>query len=559
MSQHGENFKEALNLKFNVASTRLPSSEWIPKHTKLKDKPFSFKDHEYQTAIVDDRSRVVATKKCAQIGVTEVFLRDTLRFLAQNQGSQAIFTQPTDTDAGRFAKSRVDTLFEECPIVKRLGTGGIDSTSLKRIGTSFLNIRGTFGAKSAISIPSDMNVYDEVNFSNPNVLSQYKSRLQHSVYKYERCISTPTIPGYGVSALYDNSDQKRITCCCTHCGHWQFLDWETNFFFKRKKSSIIYPKDPDIIDQLVDAEWDWEVFIGCEKCSKELDRSWEGGRREWVAAYPERDGISGYAIGQPDAAFIEAIEIVRSSDRRFPSGYKKVSDFYNFVLGQDYRDKEAGAIDDNTRALATISMASPAAATGTFIGVDLGNNCHITVIKDLWVNSRLRPTVIATFEIQKDELETKIPDLMLQYRTHYLVSDALPYTTTVEKLAKASDRMSICFYGGKKQYTVSKHTVTANRTSALDEVTGGLSKGEILVASELAYADMFWAHCKNLMKVRAEDDDGEEYYDYIKVGDDHFGHSLGYAMLAREIYMEMKRGESSGDAPVEVSGVRTSL
>ncbi len=157
-TEHGASFKEQLKTRVQSQSSRQIPSEWICQNTLLRQKAYSFVDHEYQIQFVDDKHRIVTAKKCAQIGFTEILLRWMLCFLVQHQGSQTIFTQPTDTDVGKFAKSRVDVLFEECDIIKRLGTGGIDSAYLKRVGHSFLNLRGTFGTKAAISVPSDANV-----------------------------------------------------------------------------------------------------------------------------------------------------------------------------------------------------------------------------------------------------------------------------------------------------------------------------------------------------------------------------------------------------------------
>jgi hypothetical protein len=566
MSEFGLAFKERLTLL--DSGNQLPASEWIVKNTRLKGKPYSFEDHEYQLQFVDDQHRIVCAKKCAQIGFTEILLRGMLCFLVQHQGGQTIFTQPTDTDAGKFAKSRVDVLFEECDIIKRLGTGGIDSAYLKRVGQSFLNLRGTFGSKAAISVPSDFNVYDEIDFSNPRVLSQFKSRLQHSQYKWERFISTPTLPNYGVSALYDKSDQKQVVCKCTHCGYFQFITWEKHVWIRHIPTGKAVFKDPDAINAYIEKPWEFKPFIACEKCKKELDRSWSGGHREWVAAYPERaadldNGISGYQISQLDVDFVDVADIVKASDPRFPEGFKKPQDFDNFVLGKESSGGEGQKIDDNTKGLATLQgFKMVKAASGTFIGVDLGNACNIVVLKDFWLPEKEYrvPVVVFAGEFDKEELERLDIDYMDVFRALYTVSDAQPYTTTVSKIAnkpKYEDRMKICYFGGKKAYTTSDILVTANRSQMLDMVTDDLPRGDIMVAEDVP--EDFWPQLKNLVKVKAEDDDGTVYYEYVKVGPDHYGLALGYALLARKMFFELKPTGTSGVAPVEISGARTTL
>lgn len=564
MTMYGDSFKEVLQLRFNTASQGLPPNEWIAKNTALRGKNYSFDKHEYQIAIANDQHRIVAAEKCAQIGFTEILLRWIICFLVQHQGSQAIFTQPTAADMGNFAKSRVDAVFDECPVIKRLGTGGIDSAQLKKIGTSFLNLRGTFGTRAAISVPSDANVYDEVNFSNPRVLNQYKSRLQHSEYKLERCISTPTVPNYGVSDLVNRSDQKSLMLRCCHCGHHQLLVWPDSLWLSKSlRLGIQGEVDPSAIDQYIEKEYDFKPYFACEKCERPVDRAWE--YREWVAKFPDkaRDldvGISGYCISQLDVTFVSAAEIIKSSDKRL-DGYKKIEDFHNFVLGKPYAGGDSMKVTDATKILATQLMQFEK-VNGTFIGLDLGNICHMVVIKDFWLPGRSLPTpiVVATKKIRKEDLEDGLSDILNMYGNIYCVSDAQPYTTTVEKIANSrKGKMSICFFGGKKPYTISDVQVTANRTQTLDAVTEDLSTARIMVASCIDNYDEFWKHCKNLVKIKAEDDDGSEYYEYVKVGDDHFGYGFGYALLARRIFYEVQPQGLTGMAPVEISGTKVDI
>lgn len=560
-----DQFQEILKLRYGT-NTLQKYSEWIQENTYLKAKKYSYKDHEYQIAPVDDPARILVLEKCAQLGFTECFFRWELAFLVKHQGCQAIFTQPTDKDMSNFVKSRADIIIEECPVVKKLGTGGVDSVQLKRIGASFFNFRGTFGARAAISVPSDANNYDEVNFSNPRVLNQYKSRLQHSAYKYERYISTPTIPNYGVSEFYNRSDKKRLFVKCHRCGHQQLLNWPTNIFFKRTSGGVIIPYDSDIMEQYVEKEYEYSAFIGCTKCQREIDRSWK--YREWVAECPDRNrdpdsGISGYHINQLDATYITALEIVRASDKRL-DGYKRPEDFYNFVLAMPYEGGDGVKITEASKLVADFQLAMPNEASGTFIGIDLGNICNVAIIKDIYLPQYKEPipVVIAAYRVNKDVLEERFPELMKRYGSLYNVSDAQPYTVTMEKMAKNNPgRLSICFFGGKKSFTMSQDgvQVTANRTMALDEVTAGISAGTVKIATGIPDYDMIWAHLKNLVKVRAEDDDGSEYYEYVKVGDDHYGYAIGYALLARKVFIEERPGGMVNSAPVNIIGTKVNL
>lgn len=555
----------------NVASSQQEPADWIVGNTFLKGRAYSFKDHEYQIDFANDKHRIVAAEKCAQIGFTEILLRWILCFLVQHQGSQTIFTQPTATDVQKFAKSRVDDCFSECAVIKKLGTSGIDSAQLKKIGTSFLNLSGTFGTRAAISVPSDANVYDEVNFSNPKVLNQYKSRLQHSKYKFERCISTPTVPGFGVSDLVSRSDQKQIFTQCPHCGYRQTIEWPDSIYLRKDlRLGINGVVDQDVMAKYIDAPYNYSPYVACSKCERKLDRTWK--YQEWVAKFPEKarnldEGISGYIISQLDVGFVEVKDIVKASSRAL-DGYANPQDFYNFILGKPYAGGDSMPITDDTKVLSTITMglSDGAKINGTFVGVDLGNVCHITIVKDFWLAGRQLPSpiVVVTKKITRDRLEEDLPALLAAYGAIFTVSDAQPYTTTVEKIAKSiPGRMSICFFGGKKAYSISSDViqVTANKTQMLDAVTGDLSVARTMVSASIEHYDEFWKHCKNLIKVKAEDEDGVTYYEYVKVnnGDDHFGYAYGYALLARRIFYEVQPQGLTGLAPVMIDGFKSNV
>lgn len=544
-----EDFCESARLRYRSRS--MLSSDWIAQHTSLRGRPYSFVDHEYQIDFVNDAARVVVAEKPAQIGFTEILLRWLIRFLVAHQGSQAIMTQPTDKDMSNFAKSRVDVIFEECEIIGRLGRG-VDSTQLKRIGSSFLNLRGTFGARAAISVPSDANIYDEVNFSNPRVLNQYKSRLQHSDYKYEKYISTPTIANYGVSAMMERSDKKRIWLRCCHCGHRQTIDWPESVYLGPK-----LPYNQETFELYVQKPWEYRPYIACKHCHREVDRSWR--YREWVPEFQDRE-ISGYKMSQLDVVFVSAADVLRASDIRL-EGYKKWEDFENFVLGRPASQSDSVKINDTVKALCTVHLEAIGSTAGTFLGLDLGATCHWIVVKDLYLGTGFIPVVIAAGRMSRDDLEDGLPKLIKQFGCLYVVSDAQPYTTTVEKIAKLVKIMSCCYFGGKKAYTLSNEnvTVTANRTMMLDDVTDEAGQGRLAVSDGIEDCELIWAHGKNLVKVKAEDDDGTEYYEYVKVGPDHYGYAWAYALLARKIWTEVRPNGHLGATPMDILVTKVSI
>jgi len=57
--------------------------------------------------------------------------------------------------------------------LSKVVTGGIE---LKQIGQSFVYFRGAWSERQAISVDSDFNIHDEVDFSKPDIIEIYQER-----------------------------------------------------------------------------------------------------------------------------------------------------------------------------------------------------------------------------------------------------------------------------------------------------------------------------------------------------------------------------------------------
>ena len=70
-------------------------------------------------------------------------------------------------------KTRFDPVIADSPELRAKLDAEVDNTGLKRIGGSFLYIRGTFSKNAAISVPADILIHDEVDFSNQEVMMHW--------------------------------------------------------------------------------------------------------------------------------------------------------------------------------------------------------------------------------------------------------------------------------------------------------------------------------------------------------------------------------------------------
>jgi len=184
--------------------------------------PLDFKDHGYMWDIYSDLSPKQAIIKAAQITMSTCASLKAF-WIAKNLGFDLIYTLPTESDRNSFVGGKVNRIIAQNPILQEW-TKDKDSIEQKQVGDQLIHFRGTWTQKAAIMVPSDLNIYDEVDASKQDILEQYATRLQHSKHKYEWFFSHPSAPGFGVDRYWQRSNQRHWFIKCD-CGHRQYLSW----------------------------------------------------------------------------------------------------------------------------------------------------------------------------------------------------------------------------------------------------------------------------------------------------------------------------------------------
>lgn len=514
------NFVGELNARYGRGDMGITQSEWITKYTKLKDVPFSFVDHEFQQEIVNDDSQQIVCRKCAQVGLSEVMVRDILAFLARNQGLTAIMTQPTRKNALDFSTTRIDDMIKESQLLHAMLDTKVDSKELKRLGKSYLYVKGTIGAKSAISVPADMLIHDELDFSDLEIINKYSSRVQHSKFKYFRKFSTPTIPNFGISKEFNVSSQKHYLMKCPHCNHWNYPDFFKDVVINNPKYSDKELKDLTH-DDLAYIQPD-QVLTLCSHCRKPVSYH-DYTSRKWVAKYEGR-AIAGYQVSPFNTPFQDPYNLLKMMNT-----YTHYADFVNFALGMDY-------IDDNM----IFDLAKyhdkdhldPNHAFGLFIGVDFGKQCWLTVAQQLPDGKVL---VYLAEEVPQEMIVSRVKDCIRNYHISGMCVDALPQTLLSREIIALMPDMAYTVYYSDSQkdlYVIKGNEldVTVARTQLFDTV---LRIPKLVVSDNIDHK-VYKVHLQGMVKQRDQED--EHKHRYVKVKEDHLLHSLGYAMLAQEIF-----------------------
>lgn len=300
------------------AAIRASTLVWIHSK-KIKNEKGKLVDvsatspHFFMLDLYRDQSQEIATQKPSQIGVSTWAILSELHD-ARYWGINQIHTLPTGADVQKFVPSKVNEIIKQNPDIKAgLSSKEVDAVSQKQLGKAFLYFKGTHSEREALMLTSDRNTYDEIDKSDMTQIGNYESRLEGAgSLRQKRFISTPTMPGFGVNAVFEKSDQKYWRFTCPYCKKRQHMRWPENIDMKR------------------------ELYV-CSHCQEPLsEQTIRAGA--WEAKYPKRE-ISGYQLTQMIAPWIKPADMVKAyRDAEAGRNDMTLEYFYNHKLGLPYMD-----------------------------------------------------------------------------------------------------------------------------------------------------------------------------------------------------------------------------
>lgn len=496
-------------------------------------RPLEFREeHAFQIQYVRDFSPQLCVIKSSQVGITTISIAKVLYLTHINdekiwsslfgrrkktKGISVIYTMPTANDVSDFSATRFKPMVSSSPILIEMmgGKAGVDAVTRKTIGDSYIYFRGTKKEGQAITIPADLIVNDELDFSTPSVVEVLDSRLTHSDLKWWWKFSTPSIPNYGIDAEYRKSNQYHFVVRCLHCNKRQEIKYPRNVNRKKIRGNRIR-------------------FWGCIKCGKELNRI----QGVWEARYPNR-AYHGYMIPPTICPWIQPDDIERSKKK-----YKNEKSFQNYALGRAY---STGA-DVLSRELMLSRMEvgrpfNPMLDTLTFMGVDQGDVQHYVIAR--MVNNRREILKVGTTR-SFDQIAALIKD----WNISKCVMDALPNKVPATKMAKDHyGRLLLAFYKDfDEEFDVKeskniKYGLILDRTNTLDMTAASWREGESVVilnqaGMERMYDDpsgneAFIQQMGNMTRdERLNERTGKSRAVWVKTGPDHYRHADNYCYIA---------------------------
>ncbi|MCK4307257.1 phage terminase large subunit family protein [candidate division WOR-3 bacterium] len=505
--------------------------EWI-KDCEIrtnKNAPLEFRDHGFLWDYLIDPAQRIVIRKCTQVGVSFTTLLKVLYHGCQKNIS-IIYTLPTATDVKDFVLSKVDPLIamssglrdkvSKDPFSRRQ----VFSSVLKRIDNSHYFFRGSWSQTRAQTIDADILVVDELDFQKPDVRKMYEERLEGAksldiIY----WIGTPTLPNYGISNLWDESDQREWHIECPACKERQTLQWPVNVSFQKK------------------------TFV-CRHCRKDLS---DDDRRKglWIPRNPGRE-IHGYSFNRLMAPWIKAEKLIKA----FHS--EKPKHFYNFSLGIPYLEKTMQFnLADFKAALMSQTDFQNYKRSKVCLGIDQGNNFHMiigfanpeqsVVTKAIMFhNARdfekaigiLKPDAICMDMFPDQHFAAKLQEKFKDIR-FYLINQR---SWNIARKSK-----------GFKEIDNKTKIINLERTESLDSMYDRIRNGSVKFYELMTGGDQLLTHLKNLVP-DFQDRFGRKQKVYQTISMDDFAHALNYFVTASEVIFPKQM------APISIVGSPTS-
>ena len=446
LSKRLEGFLDRVTASADKSTAMSQLSGWMTRNLRLAGRPYTFKDHEMQEAIASDQHPNKCVKKCSQIGLTELSLRLTAAIAAVTR-SRIIYVFPSAKFSEKVSTDRFFPIITESPLLKAMQHPEAKGAAMRKLGNSTVYFQGASGTTQAISIPATHLMIDEEDFCDPVILGQFNARLRHApedeatgMRGVRQRFSTPTIPGYGVSRRYETSDQKTYQVKCSKCNTWQSPDYFHDFVVPGYDDELQMFEKEDLPNPRYRV---LEAYVKCQGCGADLWKDlMDPSRRQWVAKYPDRIMISGYAVSPIDVPAYNKVPAIIQQLEDYT-----IQDHRNFVLGKEHEDKHNSFLMSVFENRTDAFLVNPDEAlhmdlTGIRIGIDIGKISHLVVGRRMSQSNKVMHVIYAVqLSITNGLLWKQIKTIIDAFRPDTVVLDAGPDFTTPSALVEE------CRYG----------------------------------------------------------------------------------------------------------------
>lgn len=524
--------------------------EWVTRHRIIQDRrsgrlgPFRLDDYLWLEDIYKAigelaPGRRAMIRKAAQMGLTELAINFTFWHI-DLRGVRVFYALPPGQGiTSDFAHDRIDKAIAHSRRIQELAAE-TDNVGLKTFVRGALYIRGTHipqgrpeKAAQLSQVPADVAVIDEWDRVPPAAIPLIRDRLGDSRLGLELGLSTPTYPGAGIDAEYQESDRREPQIRCQKCGKWHWLEWG-----------------------LV-AERDGQVACWCPTCGAAMDRrsAWDQKRMRFIARNP-KSGVVGYWIPKLVSPRASLADLWKRSKKKAAD---EILAFWNNDLGLPYEPKGARLTLELLRACAR-DFTMPDTASWCAMGVDVGLTLNVWIIEP-WPGGKRRSVYIGEVGAWED-----LDRLMVRYGVGCCVVDDLPELTADVAFARRHrGRVFLATYvdeiAGAEwcQFDLKKQKVRIDRTAGLDRAHGNVEVQVDELPRDFEAIPGFVEQMTVNLKAKAVKADGTVYYHFPHTGrPDHYDHAKVYAEAAMERLTKLRppgeREEGGDELPASGKG-----
>lgn len=452
-----------------------------------RGRPLQLDQFPFQEGLFSEevaRARRVVIRKSSQVGMSMVSWRWAGR-QAEQFGERVIYFFPTSDHVNDFSDQRVQPSIDDSAfLLSRIPAHYVQQKSLKQIGAGDISFRGTTSRVAVQSVDADAIVFDEYDELDRSNLALAERRLAGAQAAGRtprvRQFGTPTVPGFGIDALYEATDRREWHVRCPECETEQRLTFEGSLRWRSKVGGEKplraghdeYEEREDVI----------EAWRACKECDASLEPP-EGEdygpihRGRWIALRPDRT-VPGFFVHRLIVPRTDLVEIVKNSRQTSP---EQVEAFYNSDLGLAYSPSEASLSDEDLDAAcsrgrdgnAPISYKSRRTRTG---GLDVASERDLSLRIDEHMEDGTRQAIY----IGEPKNFSEVAELVRDYGLHLLVVDSMPERRQARALAATfPGRVHLASYDYRDdadafKFDPKKNLVTINRTGAIDAMMDGI-------------------------------------------------------------------------------------
>lgn len=531
-----------------VDKTRVGFKEWSlqipePKHGTLNFERFPYLEQLYAEGWAEKEWVI---KKATQVGVSTWLWRWTV-FWADVKGLTGLYVFPKVAQMYDFSDARIRASILLSPyLMGRIPAASTQNKGLKQVGLGWVYFRGSESKTQLDSVDADVLALDEYDTLTYENIPDAERRIGGSQLPgggLIRRVGVPSIPGFGIAKLYDESDQRKWLVKCGACNEWQEL-----LFDKCMPKEL---RDQESLQRL------------CQKCHKPLDVK----RGEWVAKHPDQGRPRGYHLSRLIVPNTDLKAIVKASRSHSLAAIKI---HHNKDLGEPWVE-ESGRLS-----MAHILAAQSKAGGYTLpemselhvgdhgykgfnlvtMGVDVASSRNLNVRISEHLNDYDKRALFIG-EVQGFE---ELPVLMRRYGVGMAAIDNLPEMRSSRAFAELfPGQVYLISYGNVSDQTIKVNDemshATVRRVEAIDAAFDLIRKQRNRLPKNLppGYTAQMQALVRN---VETDPETGRVVINYETVGEDgdDYAHAEVYDLLATELWwlrQELDEAQRDTFTPLE--------